>query len=572
MTRYAPDGNAGADAADARAADATTATSRSRGHGRSLLRRTPATGVLARVVLAVAAGFALYLTFEPHGLWSLGPIGLATLFGVLHGRSARAGFGYGLLFGLGMMLPLLWWAGEFVGPVGSLPLGTLQALLVAPVTAGIAVVSRCRAAPVWAAALWVAGETLRSLVPFGGFPWAKVAFGQVDGVLLPLAAVGGTPLVGFAVALCGFSLIMLMRTVWRSRRPGGARHTVAVAALVAGVLVPLGAGVAAGALVSTSPQDGTVTVAAVQGNVPRAGLEFNAERRAVLDNHVRETLRLAGDVDAGRVPTPDLVLWPENSSDIDPYANADAYAQIERASDAVGVPVLVGAVVGGDGPAPRNTVLQWDPAAGPVAEYAKRRLQPFGETMPMRDFFRLFTDQVDEAGRFTSGTEATVFDIAAGDSGSVRVAITLCYEVIFDSTVRDSILGGANLLTVPSNNATFGYTDMTHQQLAIDRFRAVEHSRSVVVPTTSGVSAIINPDGNVVASSGMFEPATLVARVPLRSELTVADRLGPVPEGLLTLAGVTALAGAVIPWSATRTAMTPAWGGAWVRAWGSRRG
>ena len=519
--------------------DAVATAAMHHGSGRTWTRSSLAAAVL-RTSAAAGAGVLLYLTFAPHGLWWLGPIGLAALFLVLVGCSARAGFGYGMVAGLGMMVPLLWWTGEFVGPIGSLPLGILQALLVAPATAAIALVSRQPGAPLWGALMWVAGETLRSVVPFGGFPWGKLAFGQVDGPLLPLAAVGGTPLVSFAVALCGFNLAVLIRATW-ARRLSRRRHALRAKVLAAvGVLAPVVAGAAAGALVSKAPEDGTITVAAVQGNVPRAGLEFNAERRAVLDNHVRETLRLAADVEGGRIAQPDFVVWPENSSDIDPYANPDAYAQIQRAADAVGVPVLVGAVVGGDGPSPRNTVLVWEPNTGPVAEYAKRRLQPFGETMPMRDFFRIFSEQVDRAGRFVPGTDAAALEVDAAGT-SVRVGVTLCYEVIFDDTVRDSIRNGANLLAVPSNNATFGYTDMTYQQLAIDRFRAVEHSRSVVVPTTSGVSAIITPDGRVVDDTGMFEPATLVAEVPLRSSLTVSDRLGSGPEWALTLMAVGAL-------------------------------
>ena len=498
-----------------------------------------------RWAAAVTSGIMLYLTFAPHGLWWLAPIGLAVLYLVILGQRARAGFGYGLLAGLGMMVPLLWWAGEFVGPIGSIPLAALQALLVAPATAAIAVTTRIPGAPLWAALLWVSGETLRSEVPFGGFPWGKLAFGQVDGVLLPLAAVGGTPLVGFAVALCGFSLAALVNGGRSLRGRTTGRRALVAGFAVAGVVTPLLAGVTARGLVSTAAEDGSVTVAAVQGNVPRAGLDFNAERRAVLDNHVRETLRLAADVRAGRVDQPDVVVWPENASDIDPYANPDAEAAIRRAVDAVGVPVLVGAVVGGGGPAPRNTVLQWEPDTGPVAEYAKRRLQPFGETMPMRDFFRIFSDQVDRAGRFVPGENPAVLEVAAADA-TMRVAVTLCYEVLFDGTVRDSILGGANLLAVPSNNATFGYTDMTYQQLAIDRFRAVEHSRSVVVPTTSGVSAIITSDGRVVDDTAMFEPATLVATVPLRSSLTISDRLGAAPQWLLTLSGIGVLLAALV--------------------------
>lgn len=489
---------------------------------------------LAPMAGAAAAGVLLYSSFAPRSWWWAAPVGLALLFGVVEGRGVRQGLGLGLLAGLGMMLPLLWWTGEFVGPIGSLPLGVLQALLVAPATAGIAAVSGMRGAPIWAALLWVAGETLRSVVPFGGFPWGKLAFGQVDGPLLPLAAVGGTPMVSFSVALCGFSVAVAARAILGGRLRPPPRRRVAVAALAAvGVTAPLVAGALSQSLVDVTPEEGEVVVAAVQGDVPRPGLDFNAERRAVLDNHVRQTLRLADDVRAGDVEQPDVVIWPENSSDIDPFTNPDAYRRIQRAAEAVGVPILVGAVVGGDGPAPRNTVLLWDPRDGPVAEYAKRRLQPFGETMPMRGFFRIFSDQVDRAGRFVPGDEAGVLGVAGA-----RLAITMCYEVIFDDTVRESIVNGANLLTVPSNNATFGFTDMTYQQLAIDRFRAVEHGRSVVVPTTSGVSAVIAPDSRVLAQSGMFEPAILVETVPLRSSLTISDRLGRLPELLMTVGGV----------------------------------
>ena len=97
-----------------------------------------------------------------------------------------------------------------------------------------------------------------------------------------------------------------------------------------------------------------VTVAAVQGNVPRLGLDFNAQRRAVLDNHVRETLRLAEDVRAGLAPQPQFVIWPEDSSDIDPFVNADAAQQIAQAAAAIGAPILVGTVL--DVPGARKTL------------------------------------------------------------------------------------------------------------------------------------------------------------------------------------------------------------------------
>ena len=303
----------------------------------------------------------LFASFPPRPLWWLAPLGFAVLALVLSGRRARAGAGYGLLAGLGFFLPLLSWTGEYVGPLPWLVLAVLQAGFVAGAGVGIAVVSRLPGWPLWAAGVWVAGEAARSQVPFGGFPWGRVAFGQADGVFAPLAALGGPALIGFAVALTGFGLAALLLPL--AGRPP--RVGVRALRLAAWVLVPVVAGLAASSLVDTArPPDRLVTVAVVQGNVPRLGLDFNAQRAAVLGNHVRRTEELAADIAAGRVARPELVVWPENSADVDPLRNPDAAAAIDRAVAAVGVPVLIGAVesplVGGL----RNTAIRWEPGVG----------------------------------------------------------------------------------------------------------------------------------------------------------------------------------------------------------------
>jgi apolipoprotein N-acyltransferase len=485
--------------------------------------------------VAAAAGVLLYLSGPPRTLWWLAPIAFAVLGWVIQHRRARAGFGYAVCFGLGYMVPLLAWTGEFVGLVAWLPLALAEALLVGLSGAAVAVVTVLPAWPVWAALLWVAGEALRSVFPFGGFPWGNIAFTQPEGSFLPLAAVGGTPLIALAVTLTGFGLTALARTLMAREYGVRALLTPALA-----IVLPLAAAFGALPLVGTDAGDGTATVAVVQGNVPRAGLDFNAQRRAVLDNHANRTEQLAEDVAAGREPQPDLVIWPENSSDIDPFRNPDAYAVIDNAAKAIGAPIAVGSVLVGKDGLPRNTMLLWDPDRGPVNQYTKRQLQPFGETMPWRGFFRLFTSAVDRAGKFVPGDKATVFDMA-----NARVGLATCYEVAFDGVVRESA-EGTNLLAVPTNNATFGYTEMTYQQLAMDRVRAVEHGREVAVAATSGVSAFVRPDGSVSEQTGLFTDAALVERVPLRSTTTLSDRLGSSPEWVLTILGLGAFAAAVV--------------------------
>ncbi|MFI9121335.1 apolipoprotein N-acyltransferase [Streptomyces bikiniensis] len=546
----------------------------------------------ARPAAALLSGFVLYLSFPPRPLWWLAPPAFALLGWALRGRRLRAGFGLGYLAGLGFLLPLLVWTGEEVGPVPWLALAAVEALFVAAAGLGIAAVSRLPWWPFFAAGVWILAEGARARVPFGGFPWGKIAFGQADGVFLPLAAVGGTPLLGFAVALCGFGLYEAARPA-RVRRAQGASGATATApgtpaqgatvsdasapettatasvsdasapdasggtapragalprgplvAAALAVLVPVTGALAALPLVDDSAEDGTATVAAIQGNVPRLGLDFNAQRRAVLDNHAARTRELAQAVAEKREPQPDFVLWPENSSDIDPYANADAADVIDEAVRAVGAPTVIGAVVAPETGKLRNTLIQWEPGRGPVATYDKRHVQPFGEYIPMRPLVRIFNSNVDRVSRdFGPGDKIGVFDLAG-----TKVGLATCYEAAFDWAVRDTVTHGAQLITVPSNNATFGRSEMTYQQLAMSRVRAVEHSRAVVVPVTSGVSAVIRPDGEVVAQTKMFTPDVLVEKVPLRSSQTPATRMGTLPEALLA-----ALAAAGLGWSALRS-------------------
>jgi apolipoprotein N-acyltransferase len=502
-----------------------------------------------RTVLAAAGGLAMLLAFPGYDLVPLAVLGPAALALAVRGQRARSGFWLGLVTGLVLFVPLLSWSGTYVGPVPWLALAVSQALFVGALGAATAVVSRLPLWPLWSAALWVGAEALRGRVPFGGFPWGRLGFSQTEGPLLAFAAYGGVPLVSFAVALSGTLLALTsVRAVAARRTAAGEGRTTALrraaAATGAVLTVPLVGALAWLPLPGSSLTEGgaPATVALIQGNVPRAGLDFNEQRRAVLDNHVQRTIELAEAVAAGEQAQPDLVLWPENSSDIDPYLNADAAAQIDRAAEMVGVPILVGAVTLGPGEYISNTAIVWDPGTGPGETYVKRHPVPFGEYVPYRSFFRLFSADVDRIRRdFYGGDEPGVLDI-----GGVTLGDLICFEVVYDGLVTDVVRGGAGMLVVQTNNATFGFTDESAQQLALSRLRAVEHGRSVAIAATSGISAIVAPDGSVVRDTALFTPAVLVEEIAQRDTTTVATRLGGVPEWALTALGLGALGAALL--------------------------
>jgi apolipoprotein N-acyltransferase len=394
----------------------------------------------------------------------------------------------------------------------------------------------------------VAQEALRGATPFGGFPWGRLAFSQADSPLAGLAAIGGAPAVTFGVALAGgFLAAGLAKLIGGTKPAEGTQLTEVSRGRVRSGVICLFCAVVVMALplLVPRPTDGrTGRFMAVQGDVPRPGLDFNAERRAVLDNHVRATKTAAEAVRSGQQPRPDLVVWPENASDIDPLRNPDAAVVINEALDAINVPLVLGAVLREPPPNVSNVSLLYLPGQGVTERYVKQHPVPFAEYIPLRTFFRHFSDKVDLiATDFSAGTGPAVFRVPAHDGGTIEAGPIICFEVAYDALMRDTVDHGANVLLVQTNNATFGFTDESVQQLAISRIRAIEHGRSIVHVSTVGVSAMITPDGTAHQRTALFTEAVLSADLPLRTDRTIADRVGAWPEylacgGLLIMLGL----------------------------------
>jgi len=502
------------------------------------------------IIAALVSGLLLLLSLPPYDAWWAAPGGVALLAAAVHRRRARAGFWLGGLAGLALFVPLLRWTAihPAIGWWPWLLLAATQACYIAVLGAIAAyctpLVERRRWVwPLLTGACWVLSEALRSRVPFGGFPWGRLAFGQADSPLLGLAAVGGAPLVTFAVAVIGG---LITAALWPADTTQDAadRRTARVripAFLVVAVLVVL-SGFALPPLAGGGSANGErMQVAIIQGNVPRLGLDFNAQRRAVLDNHVNATLELARRVNAGQEERPDLVIWPENSSDIDPLLNADAASRINDAAQAINAPILVGAMLQGPGEHTRNTALLWMPDQGPVDSYVKQHPVPFAEYLPMRGLVERITDAARLAGNQVSGDEPGIMTV-----GSVTIGDVICFEVAYDGLVRQTVTNGAQLLVVQTNNATFN-SDEAEQQMAMVRLRAVEHGRPAVMASTVGVSGFADPDGDVHEITQFNTQAILTRTLTLGQERTLATRLGVIPEIVIVGSALTAIAIVMIP-------------------------
>ena len=548
------------------------------------------------LLLSVAGGLALYAAFPPVDAWPLVVLGPALLVMALTGRSLRGSFACGLAFGLALFVPLLSWLVNEAWYVWFALAGALT-LIFAVLAIGQRLLLRL---PFWPAAVagwWVTIEAVRDRWPYA-FPWGRLAMSQSVAPDVRWVAVGGAPLLSFLLALTGAMIARAAlcylggddppqtlyprgddppQTLYprgddppqTPPAPGGTHPPRPPLGGTSPPRPPLGgtspprppgspwplwptvaavvtAGlVLAGGLLPVDPTAGapTVPVAAIQGNVPRArnlpGLLNDSE---VTQNHAAATLKLAAAVKAGQLPEPSLVVWPENSTSLDPYQNPAVYAELAATVDAVGRPVLVGEVLQDP---QRNVGQLWVPGRGPTTIYVKRQLVPFGEYIPFRGIISSFSSLPSlQPVDFTPGRQAVVFDV-----GTIKLGDVICYEVGFDNLVRSEVTAGANLLAVQSNDADFeldGQLGETEQQMAMARIRAVESDRAVVYASTTGESAIIAPDGAMIARSGVWQQAILDARVPLVSYRTLADRVGAWPEYVIIMLTVLALAWATV--------------------------
>ena len=490
---------------------------------RSARPLTPDVGARVAWPAALALGVLSSLNFDPVGLPFAMVVAIAGLTWLAHALRAarkRTVMVTGLLYGLAFMGPLIWWMnavshGAYVGLV------VAEALFYIPIMLALRASARLRWWPLWGAAVWVLGEWARGRFPFTGFPWGRLAHTSIDTpfeAYARLVAMPGTSAVLFLVA--ALLVVLVTTSAWRTRG-------VAVAGVlaIAGVGAVLPTGIAGA--------DGTRQVALVQGNVPGVFLTWPIGE--IFKLHAAETDKLADKIDAGEVPRPDMVLWPENSTDTDPYFDEPVKQRIQALSKRIGAPILVGGIF--DGPTSTtayNAGVVWT-ANGPGERYVKLKPVPFGEYVPWRKQAGFFVNRLarDIPRDMLAGDEPGVLKIGATEIGD-----TICYDIAYDSVTRGAVNGGAQMIVVQTSNAAFTNTSQPEQQWDISRLRAIETGRWVAVPSTNGITGFVDPDGRSVARAPMHEPATLSAKVTLASGRTPALVIGAPLEYVLVVLGL----------------------------------
>ena len=420
------------------------------------------------IIEALFAGFLLWLGFAPAELWIAPFIALGLLFHCLAHRSLRQRISLSFLSGFIFFLLLLHWSSTYVGALPWLILVFGQATIFSLL--GVLPLRLNALGALTFASSFTLVELIRMKFPFGGFGWGRIGFTQIEALsgLYPLIGVTG---VSVLVALSSLVFVN-MRT----------RLFFVGIVLVAFFMPNLSNG-------STS----TLRIAAIQGGVDNLGLDFNDRALSVLNRHISATKS---------VSNVDLIIWPENASDVDPVRNSVAKSSIAKLVSEKQIPLLVGAVENSQ-TGPMNSSLYYDSSGLVVSRYVKQDLAPFGEYIPLRTVAERISAFARDVRDFQPGKSWIKHSVIGIPFQSI-----ICFEILDDDHVRAGSRG-TGFLVAQTNNATFGKSSEAAQQLQITRTRAAELGRDIAVVSTTGFTAHVGSHGEIRNVAPQFETTVL---------------------------------------------------------------
>jgi apolipoprotein N-acyltransferase len=388
------------------------------------------------------------------------------------------------------------WSGKFVGLLPVVFLVLLQSIFYLPL--GFISFKRNRYSRIWLILpIILICDELRSVFPFKGFGWNRLSFSQAESPFRIIASYLGDSALSFIAISLGIALYLLF-----------ARAQIqSVAAVLAGATLVL-------FLPVQGVEQGSASVLAIQGNVPVLGLDFNERAQEVFNMHVKQTQKALIKIQT----QPDVIIWPENAVDVDPFVNANVGDQLSKLAIHASTPIIVGAVLRSP-KGPENASIMWNSKGEFESIYIKRTLTPFGEYIPLKSIAEFISPLATNVTDFVSGSQPVVHQI-----GRVFAAPIICYELINDENVSSNT-ENSNLIIVQTNNATFADSGQSRQQLNISRIRAIENNRWVVSVSTTGVSAFIDNHGDVKSITDQNTAAYLFADAVLISDESLAHQI-----------------------------------------------
>lgn len=435
---------------------------------------------MIRAIWLFLLGLLASAGFAPLSRWWCFPLALA--FFVVHtiNQRLRTRLSNSFLFALGLFAPMLHWSSSFVGSLPWILLTILCALFYLPLAL---VLKSNRWLWLTFPAFWVSIEFVRNRFPFGGFAWGRAGYLGVDSPyseLIPYIGVAGSSFFFALLAIALYRIFTSLRIYW-------------VPLLILLAFMP----------VYELASSGSVTMTAVQGNVPRLGYEISTQVRKVFENHANETIRASRRSDE---EPPDVYVWPEDGADIDPLKGGRE--EITSLVSRVNAPIIFGSVGRDNLNRPVNLSILWRDG-GAASIYQKQHLAPFGEYIPLRSLAASLSPLVNQVTDFHPGSSWKYHLV-----DKAIIAPLICFEVADDHLIRQAV-PNSNIFIAQTNNATYGRSAQSTQQLQITRSRALEYHRSIASISTVGISAMIDSHGRILQQVAPYTTASMTERLAL---------------------------------------------------------
>jgi apolipoprotein N-acyltransferase len=467
---------------------------------------------LARGVAAFGTGALLACAFAPFQWWPLAILCPAVLMGLWEGASPRDAARTGFWFSFGTFLAGTYWLYVSIHDLGKAPVWLTIALMLGLVgimalynaLIGYAAARWLPRAGAWRwliglPAAWLLVEWWRGWF-LSGFSWLSLGYSQTDTWLARFAPITGVYGISLLLLVSAGALVALLRGTTRVR-------------LIAGIVlvVPWAAGAALGPVRWTHPSGAPVSVAVIQADIPQQEKWQDRFENEILERYRKMTESALGTK---------LIVWPEAALP-EPANNLLPYIElIDRETQARGSSLVMGTVrASADGERYYDSIL----ALGRQASwYSKDHLVPFAEFFPVprfvRNWLRLMTLPYESFTR--GGTHQSPLPVAGLELGP-----TICYEVGYGGYMLN-MLPKANALVNVTNDAWFGHSTARYEQFQMARMRTLEEGRSMIVASNDGISAVIGPRGQVLASAPPYRQYVLRASVTPRAGLTPFARVG----------------------------------------------
>ncbi len=461
----------------------------------------------------------LAFSMPPWGWWPMAFLSFFFLDQLLSQVLAqRERFWTGFTFGVGWLFPSTFWMVALTVP-GYIIQGLLFSTFV-----GIAALLVPRGTWRWFAlpAAFVILEAVRYRWPFGGVPLATLAMSQSRAPLGHTVRILGPLFLSALVVAAGIFLSL----AWEKRWKFAAMAGVGILAMWAiGFAVPNGKSI------------GETSVAIVQGGGEQGTRAIDTDEREVFEKHLNASKN---------VITPlDLVLWPEDVVNVQqPLSDSPEYSELQVLARQLDSWLIAGIFERVSTTENANASIAFSPEGVEIDRYDKVRLVPFGEFVPLRGFIKHFAPSYLPVRDTKPGNGEPNLMVEI-DGETVNLGISISWEIFFEDRARNAISGGGEILLNPTNGSSYWLTILQSQQVASSRLRAMETGRWVLQAAPTGFSAIVNPDGDVVARSSISETRVLHATVERRRGNTLATKAGPLPMILIsgtTLVGANILA------------------------------